>query len=103
MRCGSTRTSILPFDIGATCFPFLLTEGASPEIIANNFGRRQAIGTSNFYGLPLPDPERATTTFTYPPLPLGLELTFQGVLTDPGSFSTRSASTTNAVAMRIVD
>ncbi len=96
-------SSPLPFDVGAMCFPFLLSKGGSPEIVANNLGKEGAIGASNFYGVPLPNPERASTTFTYPPLPLGLQLTFQGVVIDPGSFSSRRASTTNAVTIRIID
>ena len=96
-------TTILPFNVGTTCFPFLLGDGATPVIIANSIGKTGAVGSTNFYGLPLDDPERATTTVTYPPLPLGTVLTLQGVIVDPGSLSPRSASTTNAIVVRVTD
>ncbi len=94
--------TVLPFDIGLTCFPLFLTQGAAPVIVANNIGKRNLVGESHFLGVPRPDPERASTSFTYPPLPLGSVLTFQGVIIDTGSASPRGASATNAVILKVL-
>ncbi len=98
------RTSYapLPFEIGTTCFPFLLAEGAVPVIVANNLGREGQLGASAFVGNPQPNPDVATTSFSYAPFPFGTTLTFQAVIIDPGSASTRKpVSTTNAVVVRV--
>ena len=92
----------LPFDIGTTCYPFLLSDAASPVIVANNLGRTGQIGESQYFGTPSPDPERASTTIAYPNLPVGTILTFQGVVVDPGSVSSKGVSVTNAVTLQIV-
>ena len=99
---GAPDATILPFDIGTTCFPFLLNQGASPVIVANNLGRTEKVGVSKFYGTPIADPDAATTTISYPPLPSGTVLTFQGVIFDPGSESSKGVSTTNAVILRVL-
>ncbi len=92
----------LPASVGTTCFPFLLSGGASPLIIANNLGRTSRVGTSQFFGVPAEDPERATTTLEYPPLPAGTELTFQAILLDLGSASPKGASVTNGIVIRVL-
>ncbi len=92
----------LPFDIGATCFPFLLAEGANPLIIANNIGRTGLVGESHYRAVPWPDPERATTEFVYPALGQSMVLTFQALIVDPRSRSPRSVSVTNAVTVNVV-
>ncbi len=99
---GITAQRFLPFDIGLTCFPFLLSDGAAPVIVANCIGRENRVGESSFLGSPATDPDPATTSFLYPPLPLGTVLTFQGVILDPASVSSKSASTTNAVIVEVV-
>ncbi len=92
----------LPFDVGLTCFPFLLSNGAAPVIVANSIGKENLVGESSYFGTPTTDPDRATTTFYYQPLPLGTVLTFQAVIIDPASLSSKSASTTNAVIVEVV-
>ncbi len=92
----------LPFGIGTTCFPFLLTSSASPVIVANNIGKEHIVGESAFLGVPTGDPESATTQLFFPGLPLGTVLTFQGVIVDPATGSTKGVSTTNAVTMTVV-
>ncbi len=94
--------TVLPADVGLTCFPFLLSQGASPVVVANSIGKESLVGASHYYGTPAEDPERASTTIQYPNLPIGTVLTFQGVIVDPGSLSPKAASTTNAVVIRIV-
>ncbi len=92
----------LPASVGTTCFPFLLSNGATPVVIANNIGKVSKVGASEFYGIPAEDPEPATTVLSYPPLPVGTVLTFQGILLDPGSASSKGASVTNGVVLRVV-
>ena len=98
---GALDATILPFAIGTACFPFLLNQGASPVIVANNLGRTGKVGVSKFFGTPVEEPGRATTTFYYPPLPLGTVLTFQALIIDPGSESAKGVSTSNAVILRV--
>ncbi len=93
---------LLPRSVGLTCFPFLLTDGAMPIVVANNLGRENLVGASEAFGVPQADPERADTTFSYPPLPVGTVLTFQGIIVDPGSRSAKNASTTNAIYLTVV-
>ena len=97
----STETD-LPFDIGTACFPFLLNDGASPVIVANNIGKPGKVGASSFLGIDWDDPERATTEMVYPSLPIGTVMTFQGLIVDPASLSSRAVSLTNAVTMTVV-
>ena len=93
---------VLPFGIGTTCFPFLTSDAASPSIVANNIGKEGAVGSSNYFGAPTEDPARATMSLHYGPgLPVGTVLTFQAVIVDPASLSTRGASTSNAVVLRV--
>ena len=94
--------STLPFDIGTTCFPFLLSEGADPLIIANNIGRTGRVGASRFRDIPWADPERASTEFLYSALPAGTVLTFQALIVDPSSRRSKSVSVTNAVILNVV-
>ncbi len=101
-RPGDTPRPELPFDIGATCFPFLAADGADPLIVANNIGRTQLVGESRYRNTPWPDPERASTEFLYPALPPGTVLTFQALIVDPSSQSSRSVSVSNAVIVNIL-
>lgn len=91
----------LPFEIGAPCFPFLLSQGGAPVIVANGIGRPAQLGESNYFGAPVGDPDPAMTQLFYPALPLGTVLTFQGVIVDPASTGTKAVSTTNAVTLRV--
>ena len=98
----ATLQSALPADIGITCFPFLLPQGAKPVIVANNVGKANLVGESNFFGEATADPDRAPTAFFYEGLPIGMTVTFQGIIVDPASLSPQSASTTNAVTLMVV-
>ncbi len=97
----ATQT-LLPLDIGTTCFPFLMNAGASPVIVANNLGKTGLLGESEFYGAPQADPGRATTHLLYPALSVGTVLTFQAVMIDAGSAGSKAVSTTNAVVVSVV-
>ena len=98
----------LPASIGTTCFPLLLNSGADPQAIWNSLGRESRVGSSRYFdGSPITDPMPAPTIFLDLPagdltfLPAGTTLTLQGVILDPGSASTKSASATNAVEIVI--
>ncbi len=98
---------VLPADIGTTCFPFLLSDGATPSIIANNIGKENAVGASELFGTPTSDPPRAPAIFLQlnlpdANLPTGTIITFQGIEFDPQSVSVKSASTTNAVVVEML-
>ncbi len=91
----------LPFDVGVSCFPLLLSAGSEPVIVANNLGRTNLVGASVFFGVPTQDPGRAPTAFFYDPLPAGSALTFQGIIVDQGSAGVRPVSVTNAVIVLV--
>lgn len=95
-------TSFLPAAIGATCYPFLLADGADPAIIANSAGKEPLVGESRFFGTPVDDPGPATTTLFYGTLPIGTELTLQAAIVNPSSPSSKRASVSNAVVLTIV-
>ncbi len=97
-----TTQSKLPFDLGSSCFEFLLPSGASPLIVANNIGKPNAVGASNYYGVPTDDPDPATTSMLYPALPVGTVLTLQALVIDPASIGSKSVSVTNAVVIEVV-
>ena len=97
----ATQT-ILPFDVGTSCFSFLLPQGAMPVVIANNIGKTNQVGESEFFGSPTDDPDRATTSFAYDALPAGTVLTWQAIMIDPASESSKSASVTNAVILEVL-
>jgi hypothetical protein len=97
---------VLPADVGTSCFPFLVTEGAAPVIIANKLGKEHLVGSSEFFGSPKSDPPRAPAVFlqvVFPEaeLPPGTTITFQGVTVDLGSVSNKSVSSTNAVTVEL--
>ncbi len=96
-------SSLLPFDVGTSCFTFLARDGANPAIVANGLGRTGLLGSSQFLGTATEDPESATTSFAYlEPLPVGTTLTFQGLVVDPAADSARGVSVTNAVALVVL-
>jgi hypothetical protein len=104
----ATQTN-LPGGVGTTCFPFLLPQGASPDAVWNNIGKADLVGPTQYFdGTPLPDPARAPTVFLVlfagdpVHLPVGTSVTFQGILLDPGSASSKGGSTTNAVVLRVL-
>ncbi len=99
---NASTAATLPFDVGTTCFPFLLNEGATPVLVANNIGKTNLVGSSNLFGFPTDDPESATTTILFPAFPVGTVLTFQGVILDPGAVSSKGASVTNGVVLEVL-
>lgn len=90
--------SLLPSEVGTSCFPFLLSNGAAPSFVATNLNKPD-LATSHVLGVPFADPERASTRITLSHLWPGLTLTFQAVILDPGSLSPKAASTSNAVVL----
>ncbi len=99
-RSLATRT-LLPFDVGIGCFPFLAQQGATPVIVANNLGRESKLFASHLFGTPTEDPPNATTQLYVPALPLGTELTLQAIVTDNGATSVKQASVSNAVMLHV--
>ena len=102
-----TTITRLPKQVGRACFPLLLSNGADPIAIWNGLGKESSIGSSRgFDGSPIENPDPAPTIFLSLPtgdptaLPPGTIVTFQGVLEDPSSLSTRGVSVTNAVTVR---
>ena len=98
----STISSL--FDLGDSCFPFV---GGAWEAVWNNAGRNGLVGSSNYFGDPIPDPARADTFFLLLPsgdptnLPLGSRFTLQGAILNPNSSSGRGASLTNAIRLLV--
>ena len=106
-RPTADTLTVIPFDIGRTCFPLVLP-GASPDGVWNNLGRTGKLGASQYLdGTPLADPDRAPTFLFYllngdpSTLPPGTAVTFQGVIADPGSSSSKGISTTNAILLEV--
>lgn len=104
----SSSVSLLPSNVGTTCFPFLLP-AAAPVAVWNNLGKVNLVGSSQYFDTtPIPDPPSAPTIFLQLlsgdaiNLPAGTEITFQGIIVDPASLSAKGASTTNAVILRIL-
>ncbi len=98
---------VLPADVGTSCFPFLVSGGATPSIVANNIGKAHLVGASDYFGSPASDPGRAPAiclqaAFPDTNLPPGTVLTLQGVTVDLGSASPKGASSTNAVIATIL-
>lgn len=91
----------LPRNIGDSCFPIILSEGANPVIVANAARHPELVGASNFFGSPLPDPARAPSTLFQvtndPNLTVGVVVTLQGAMFDPGASAPRGVSITNGV------
>lgn len=95
-------------DIGTIGFPFLVSGGANPDAVWNSLGRRRHFGESKWFdGSPIPVPGKAPEILFDLPrgdaaaLPVGIEVTLQGVVHDLGSRGTHPLSITNAVVVRI--
>lgn len=95
---SATITPLL--DLGDMCFPFL---SATPAVVANNVGKTNLAGASNYFGTPQPDPTKAPAfinsmsqsvidQFNFPS---GSKWTGQAVAVNPASSSKRLASKTN--------
>ncbi len=107
-----STTTVLPFELGVSCFPMLTSDGADPVAVFNNLGRRDELGESTYFGAPIPDPPIAqpaparTTVFSLPGgdpqnLPPGSVWTLQGIILNPESESGTPVSVTNALLMEV--
>ncbi len=92
---------VLPFDIGSSCFSFFTKGVGEPVIVANNLGKRSLVGESVYFGIPIADPDPATTHLAFPNFPAGTVLTFQAIIQDPASSSSKGVRVTNAVILEV--
>ena len=97
---------VLPPRFGIACFPLVLSRGASPLARWNALGRPDRLGTSVFFGVPLPEPDRAPSTFFDAPggdpnLSPGMTFTLQAAIRNPLAANPRDLSLTNAVRVEI--
>jgi hypothetical protein len=96
----------LPASIGTSCFPMLLPT-AMPLSVWNNIGKTHLVGSSNYFGDPIPNPGRAPDIFLFlsdgdaTNLPVGTTVTIQGVIFDPGTYSPKGVSSTNGVILTV--
>lgn len=106
-----TVTSMTPvgFEVGPACFPFLAVQGSAPIATWNGLGKENQLGMSrDFNNNPIANPGRAPDVFFWYPegalsgLGVGVTITLQGILLDPGTKSSRGVSTTNAVYVTTV-
>lgn len=111
MNTGAPTTATvapLPASIGSACFKMLLSGGAAPISIWNNIGRASLVGSSNYFGVPISDPNPAPTVlFQFSAgdlqnLPPGTTTTMQGVIIDLGTLSGKGVSTTNALVLEVL-
>lgn len=102
-RPSELSVTPLPQNIGSTCFPVLLRDGATPDVVANSARNYDLVGENVFFGTPTPIPSRAPATIIQrtsdPNLPPGTELSIQGAIFDPGSSVPRGVSITNMVTL----
>ncbi len=95
----------LPFQLGTSCFSFLVSPERHPVAVWNNSGYRNRVGFSQYFGTPIPDPGRAPTTLLDLPagdaanLPVGSCFTLQALIQNPGSSAARPFSLTNAILL----
>jgi len=110
MNVGAPNASTLdslPAQLGVSCFTYLLNRGANPAAQWNRIGKVDKIGISQYFGTPIPDPDRAPFTFYSAPggdaanLPPGSEFTLQAVIINPASPSARGVSLTNAILVSV--
>jgi len=100
----STITT-LPSSLGDICFDPLIPHPPTLSIIANNIGRRNRIGSSMYFGTPVPDPPRAPAIAFQngagdtANMPAGSCWTLQAVILNPAATSPRGGSVTNAVLL----
>lgn len=103
-----TTIAPLPAGLGDACFPLLLPQGASPVAIWTTINKPNQIGTSNLFGDPIPDPDRAPTTFfssfahDIPGFSQFTRWTIQAVIVNPDASSPKGVSVTNAVILDLL-
>lgn len=100
--------SIVPKNIGTSCFQVLLPLGGMPLAVWNTVGKESKVGDDMYFdGSPLPDPPTASAVFFKRTqgdpvnLPIGTVVTFQGVIIDPATASNGGASLINSVILAI--
>ena len=92
------------FDLGNQCFDFL---GGGQAVIANNVGKTNLVGASNYFGVPMPDPAKAPTFVLTQPvidtvnLPVGSSWTGHVIALNGAASSSKGGSLSNAVAFTI--
>lgn len=93
--------------LGYTCFPMLLTDGASPVARWNTVGKEEKVGSTEYFGTPLPDPARAPVNFLTLPsgdasnLPIGTVFTLHAVILNPAIVVGKPASITNSIVVTV--
>jgi hypothetical protein len=104
---GPTTYTQLPASLGTFCFPLFVPPfgAASPSSVWNSLGKEARVGASNYFALPVADPDRAPTVFHSSPsgdvanLPIGSEWTLQGIILNPDASGTKPGSVTNAIQL----
>jgi hypothetical protein len=102
----SDSITVLRPSLGAGCFPFLIAQGADPVAIFNSIGREEDIGSSEYFGTPIPDPAPAPTDFLDLPygdpvcFPVGYVFTLQAVIKNPAVPVGKKVSITNAIVLK---
>ena len=104
---NSTITK-LTNQLGDTCFPVLLNNGAAPVARFNGIGKKDKVGCSEYFGDDtVADPANAPTTFLDLPtgdagnLPIGTVFTLHAVIINPAVVGAKQASITNSVIVTI--
>ena len=93
--------------LGDTCFPMLLNDGAAPLARYNSIGKEDKVGSSEYFGVPIADPGRAPTTFLDLPVgdpanfSVGQVFTLHGVILNPAVTGAKPASITNSIQIVI--
>jgi len=93
--------------LGNTCFPILLNDGADPVARFNSIGKEDKVGGSEYFGTPTPDPSTAPTAFLDLPggdpanILIGQVFTLHGIIVNPIVQGPKKASITNAIVVTI--
>lgn len=105
----SDTITMLPAQLGDSCFDFLIAPfgSAAPIAVWNRIGKADKVGSSIFFGTPIPDPDRAPTTFYSTPsvevahMPIGSRWTLQAVILNAAATSPKGVSVTEAVILEV--
>ncbi len=97
---------MMPAQLGASCFTYLLSRGAAPVAQWNGIGKVNRVGASFFFGNTIGNPGRAPLEFFSAPtgdpnLMPGQQFTIQGLIINPGASSPKGASVTNAILVDV--
>jgi len=109
---NASTLAVLPKELGPSCFDFQIAPYGVGEPLAvwNNLGRRTRVGSSRYFGTPIPDPAPAPTEFWSlpvggdpPNLALGTSWTLQALIRNPDASSPKHASVTNSVVIVVIE